>query len=74
MHRINKVQIFDDCSLDNTSNKVNLFKENTALEILFCSASKNSGRPSRGRNLGIMLTESEFLMFLDANDLLYQLY
>lgn len=73
-HAINKVLIFDDNSSDKTSEIVTTYKKNSSLEISFFSADANSGRPSRGRNLGIMHSESDFLMFLDADDLVYPNY
>lgn len=62
-----EVIIVDDCSTDGTweivSNYANRIENMQAVSLL-----ENSGGPSKPRNLGISLSRSEYITFLDGDD------
>lgn len=66
-----KVCIVDDCSKEDYSSIVDLFKGK--INIKEIRLDKNSG-PGVARQYGIDNTNSEYIMFLDADDLLYDSY
>ena len=59
--------LYDDASTDNTPNIIKDYSKKYDNIISICSE-KNSGRPSKGRNVCIERASSEFLMFMDNDD------
>lgn len=60
-----KLYIIDDASTDGSKLIIDKFKNNT--KIIIKKLSKNKG-PSFCRNLGIRLSSSNFIAFLDSDD------
>ncbi len=58
--------IIDDCSSDNSSKILDNFKKNKKIKII--KLRKNLG-PGNARNIGISLSRSKYLAFLDSDDL-----
>ena len=58
--------IIDDCSSDNSLKILDKFKRNKKIKII--KLRKNSG-PGNARNIGIKLSKSKYLAFLDSDDL-----
>lgn len=66
---VEKINIYliDDCSNDNYSEIINKYQD---LNIIYKRLEKNSG-PGVARQEGIDISASEYIMFLDADDLFY---
>ena len=60
-----KLYLIDDCSKDNSRKIIDKFKNNRKIKILFLK--KNKG-PSFCRNLGIRISNSKLIAFLDSDD------
>lgn len=58
--------IVDDCSNDDTPEKIARFNDN---RIKIIRLDNNSGLPATPRNIGIRASKSEFIAFLDHDDL-----
>ena len=58
--------IIDDCSSDNSLKILDKFKRNKKIKIV--KLRKNLG-PGNARNMGIRLSKSKYLAFLDSDDL-----
>lgn len=63
-----KVYIIDDCSRKTYGSIVNMFKNK--LDISLIRLDKNSG-PGNARNVGITKSSNPYILFLDADDELY---
>ena len=61
-----KLVIIDNCSTDNSKTVIEKFRENKKINIIHLK--KNMGA-SFSRNLGIRLSNSKYISFLDADDL-----
>ncbi len=61
--------IIDDCSTDDTEARVRAADMPDNVEVTYCRLKKNGG-PAEARNTGITLASREFVLFLDADDLL----
>lgn len=61
----------DDCSTDN-SKEIIQEKINTYENVKYYRTKKNSGFPSRPRNIGINKSTSEYIMFLDQDDVFFE--
>lgn len=61
--------IFDDCSNDNTIEKIQEFLLNKNIKLTLFSSKTNSGGPATGRNWGINNAIGEYICFLDADDI-----
>ncbi|WP_419663473.1 glycosyl transferase, family II [Desulfosarcina variabilis str. Montpellier] len=61
-----EIIIVDDCSSDNTKQKVN---EYNLEKITFISLEKNHGGPSRPRNIGIKNSKGKYIALCDSDDL-----
>ena len=57
--------IIDDCSTDNSLQILDSFKKNDNIKIV--KLNKNKG-PSFCRNLGIRISKSKYISFLDSDD------
>ena len=60
-----KLTIIDDCSIDGSQEVLKKFITNEKIKIIFLK--KNKG-PSFCRNLGVRLSRSKYIGFLDADD------
>ena len=60
-----KLYIIDDCSTDKSFEVLNYYKQNEKINIL--KLKKNKG-PSFCRNLGIRISNSNFISFIDSDD------
>jgi teichuronic acid biosynthesis glycosyltransferase TuaG len=60
--------IVDDCSTDSTREEVEKYSEYNN-RIMFHSLVRNSGSPARPRNVGVQLSKTEWVAFLDADDI-----
>ena len=60
-----KLYIIDDCSTDKSFEILNYYKQNEKINIL--KLKKNKG-PSFCRNLGIRISNSNFISFIDSDD------
>ena len=58
--------VVDDCSTDSTIKVVLEFKDE---RIKLTSLKKNSGSPSKPRNVGLFSAKGEYIAFLDSDDL-----
>lgn len=65
-----EVVFVDDCSVDNTSNIIESYKEK--LNIKFKVLKENSGGPGKPRNIGIKEAQGEYIVFLDSDDFLHK--
>jgi glycosyltransferase involved in cell wall biosynthesis len=61
-----KLLIIDDCSIDNSKKIIQKFTKNNKIKIIYLK--KNKG-VSFARNLGIRLSNSKYISFLDSDDL-----
>ena len=61
-----KLLIIDDCSIDNSKKIIQKFAKNEKIKIIYLK--KNKG-VSFTRNLGIRLSNSKYISFLDSDDL-----
>ena len=61
-----KLVIVDNCSTDNSKTIIEKFRKNKKIDIIHLK--KNMG-VSFSRNLGIRLSNSKYISFLDADDL-----
>ena len=61
-----KLLIIDDCSTDNSKRIIQKFSNNEKIKIIYLK--KNMG-VSFARNLGIRLSNSKYISFLDSDDL-----
>ena len=59
--------LFDDASTDSTSNIIKKYSNNYE-NIIPIFSKKNSGFPGKGRNAGINVSNSEYIMFMDNDD------
>lgn len=58
--------LVDDCSTDNSKNIINYYlTKYPNIKAIFL---KNTGNPSKPRNIGIDKSTGEYLMFLDSDD------
>lgn len=62
-----EILIVDDCSTDETINKINEFM--TKLPITILSTKVNSG-PGIARNIGLGISKGKWILFLDSDDML----
>jgi glycosyltransferase involved in cell wall biosynthesis len=65
----NNIQLIliDDCSNDNSKNIIKTYDENYD-NIATYFSEKNHGTPGFGRNMGLKLVESDYIMFIDSDD------
>lgn len=61
--------IVDDCSTDDTQDVVAAAKPPQNIIVTYVRQARNLG-PSAARNAGILLTDADYVMFIDADDLL----
>ena len=61
-----KLLIIDDCSIDNSKKIIQKFAKNEKIKVIYLK--KNKG-VSFTRNLGIRLSNSKYISFLDSDDL-----
>ena len=61
------VIMVDDCSTDNTCEVINNYKERSSMQISYSRNETNSG-PAFSRNLGITLSNAEYVCFCDSDD------
>ena len=61
-----KLIIIDNCSTDNSKKIIEKFRVNKKVDIIYLK--KNMGA-SFSRNLGIRLSNSKYIAFLDADDI-----
>lgn len=57
----------DDCSTDDTAEKIEYYKETSNLDIVFLKNKVNSG-PAVSRNNGTQYANSEYITFCDCDD------
>jgi glycosyltransferase involved in cell wall biosynthesis len=62
-----EIILVDDCSKDNTKQIMDQYSEKYS-NIKVYSTDKNIGTPSVARNMGIKMSNSEYIMFLDVDD------
>lgn len=62
-----EVIIVDDCSTDNSYNKLSQYQKNTKLKMKVLKLNKNSG-PGIARNKGIKEARGEYILFCDSDD------
>lgn len=62
-----KVYLIDDCSEDNYDEIINNYKD---MNIIYKKLDKNSG-PAVARQVGMDISSSDYIMFIDADDLFY---
>lgn len=62
-----EVIFVDDCSTDNTVDKINRFRIDSDLDIKLLKLESNSG-PGIARNEGIKIAAGEYLCFCDSDD------
>ena len=65
-----KVTIIDDCSEENYDNTINYYRE--YLNINYKKLEKNSGS-GIARQIGIDITNNPYIVFIDADDLFYNI-
>jgi glycosyltransferase involved in cell wall biosynthesis len=58
--------IIDDGSIDNTEEIINKYKKTSEIPITYIK--KKNGGPNSARNIGILLSKSYYLAFLDSDD------
>lgn len=66
---INKVFVINDASTDKSRDKLLKYKENSRLNIEYIELKENRG-PAHARNVGIKLSQADFLSFHDADDVI----
>ena len=59
--------LVDDGSIDNTKTIIGKYRDNEKINYIY----KQNGGPSSARNMGITVATGEYLMFMDADDFLY---
>lgn len=66
---LNKINVYliDDCSEDNYDKIINNYKD---MNIIYKKLDKNSG-PAVARQVGMDISSSDYIMFIDADDLFY---
>ena len=66
---LNKINVYliDDCSEDNYDEIINNYKD---MNIIYKKLDKNSG-PAVARQVGMDISSSDYIMFIDADDLFY---
>lgn len=64
-----EVILVDDCSTDNTPEKINEFK-NKFTNFVYYRLPENEGSPGKPRNIGVELSTGEFIHFMDPDDIL----
>lgn len=62
------IYIVDDCSEDDYSNLLELYKDKA--DIHFCKTNENMG-PGYARNIGLDLSDSKYVIFIDSDDVFY---
>jgi len=69
---LHEIIFVDDCSNDETQKLINDFisSGNRYKKFFFYSLSKNSGRPSKPRNLGKSKASGDWIVFCDIDDLI----
>ena len=66
-----EIIFIDDCSTDNSYSILREFNENYSNVRVF-KTEKNSGSPSKPRNMGMEYATSNYVMFLDPDDFYYE--
>ncbi len=61
------VILIDDCSTDNTQEKILSFKERSSIEIVYEKNVSNSG-PAISRNRAISMSRADYICFCDSDD------
>ena len=61
------VILIDDCSLDNTAERIEKYRISHNLDIKYMRNEVNSG-PSKSRHYGVESTDSEYVAFCDSDD------
>lgn len=59
--------LYDDCSTDSTRNIILDYADKFS-NIVPILSDKNSGYPGKGRNEGLKIASSDYIMFLDSDD------
>jgi glycosyltransferase involved in cell wall biosynthesis len=67
---LSQIVIIDDCSNDGCLEALRASLEGVPCAVVCARTSENSGRPSKPRNLGLSIAQSDWLIFLDADDLI----
>lgn len=62
-----EVVIIDDCSIDNSYEKLTKYKMNTSLDIKLIKNEKNIGA-GRTRNIGLSMCIGKYVLFIDSDD------
>jgi glycosyltransferase involved in cell wall biosynthesis len=66
---INKVFVINDASTDRSRDKILNYKEKSPLNIEYIELKENKG-PAHARNIGIKLSNADYLSFHDADDVI----
>lgn len=64
-----EVILVDDCSTDNTAQKIDEYKHKFT-NFVYHRLPENQGSPGKPRNIGVDLSTGEFLHFMDPDDIL----
>ncbi|WP_239706521.1 MULTISPECIES: glycosyltransferase family 2 protein [unclassified Mammaliicoccus] len=64
-----EIILIDDCSTDNTFEKIKKF-QNKFTNIIYHRLNENQGSPGKPRNIGVEISSGDYLHFMDPDDVL----